>query len=119
MSKVSEVKVPSTGRYLGEFRIGRYNLFDDEEVRAYEELRTKGNDRSSGITIEHVQQVTRVVTETEATEAGEVTSRREDLYLVVQYWSAPVVTTAKEYALKSQEPVRDWYAEKGVEFGKG
>lgn len=112
MAKVSDVKVPSTGRHLGQFHIGRFNLFDDEDVRRYEELRTQGNDRSSGITIEHVQQFTRVVTETESTESGEVTSRREDLYVLVQWWAAPVVSKAKEHTLGNQEPARDWFMER-------
>lgn len=114
MSKVSEVKVPSTGRYLGNFRVGRFNLFDDEEVRAYEELRSKGNDRASGVTIEHVQQFTRMVTETESTGDGEVTSRREDLYVLVQYWQRSL-SIGKELALSNSEPARDWYLEREVD----
>lgn len=117
MSKVSEVKVPSTGRYLGEFRVGRFNLFDDEELRAYEALRTKGNDRASGVTIEHVQQFTRTVTETEATESGEATTRREDLYVLVQYWVKPTLPMAKEHALTAPEPARDWYLERDGDKG--
>jgi hypothetical protein len=113
LSKVSEVKVPSTGRYLGKFRVGRFNLFDEDEVRAYEELRTRGNDRSSGVTIEHVQQFTRMVTETESTGDGQVTSRREDLYVLVQYWERPL---AKEGGSES-EPPRQWYAEGAADKG--
>jgi hypothetical protein len=117
MSKVSEVKVPTTGRYLGTFRVGRFNLFDDGELREYEALRTKGNDRASGVTIEHVQQFTRMVTETETAGDGEVTTRREDLYVLVQYWEKGPLGIGKEEALTKPEPPRDWYVEREAPKG--
>jgi len=117
VSKVSEVKVPTTGRYLGKFRVGRFNVFDDEELRAYEELRSKGNDRATGITIEHVQQFTRMVTETETVGESEVTTRREDLYVLVQYWEKAPLGIGKEEALTQPEPPRDWYIERDAPKG--
>jgi hypothetical protein len=117
VSKVSEVKVPTTGRYLGNFRVGRFNMFDDGELRAYEELRTKGNDRASGVTIEHVQQFTRMVTETETVGEGAVTTRREDLYVLVQYWEKAPLGIGKEQALSQPEPPREWYLERDARKG--
>jgi len=112
MSKVSDVKVPSTARSLGVFKVGVFNLFDTGERTAYEELRTKGNDRASGVSIEHVQQFTRVASETESAGEGQTTTRKEDLYVLVQYWEKPLASVGKVTELATKDPPRDWYLER-------
>jgi hypothetical protein len=113
MSKVSEVKVPSKTRSLGTFKIGVFNLFDDAERTAYAELRTKDNDKSSGISIEQVREVTRVVTETTSGGEEQTSSRREDLYVIVSYWEKPIAETlGKVTDLTESKLPREWYLER-------
>jgi hypothetical protein len=88
-------------------------MFEEAERKAYDELRTRGNDRASGISIEHIQQFTRVIVETEGDGEGQTTTRREDLYMLVQYWHKPVaIEGAVEVSEKA--PPRDWSLERGA-----
>jgi hypothetical protein len=111
MSKISEVKVAPTGKNPGSFKLGRFNLFNDEHVRVYEELRTKGADRSSGITLGPIREFTRAVT---TTDADGQTTRSEDLYVLMEYYEKPIgesISNATELA-ESKLP-REWYLERG------
>ena len=110
MSKVSEVKVSNTNRVLGEFHVGVFNVFEEGERKAYAELRTKANDRATGISIDHIQQVTRVVVETESGEEGPRTTRKEELHFIVQYWEKR--PSAEEPP--AEEPPRQWSVERGA-----
>jgi hypothetical protein len=113
VSKVSDVRVAGRGRSLGTFHIQMFNLFVEAERAAYAELRTKDNDRTSGITIEHVREFTRVVTETASGGEGQTTTRREDLYVLVSYWEKPASETiGKVTELTESKLPREWYLER-------
>ena len=113
MSKVSDVKVSGKSKSLGTFKVGVFNLFDEAERTAYAELRTKDNDKSSGISIEQVREVTRTITETTSSGEGQATSRREDLCVIVSYWEKPLAESLGQVTeLTEGKLAREWYLER-------
>src|SRR5579871_728334 len=115
MAKFVDQKPPvTTLKSRGKFKVGMFNLFIETDREAYEDLRTKGEDRSTGIEIERLQQLTRLVTEIEDRGDKAVTVKREDLYMFVQYWERTTTDLDRPTdALEKRSP-RDWYVEKDV-----
>jgi hypothetical protein len=113
MAKLVDQKVPaSTLQNLGVFKVGVFNLFIEPERAAYEELRTKAKDPSTGIKIEHLQQFTRVVTEIEDRGDKAVTSKREDLYMLVQYFERTTTSVDRPTEAAENRSPRDYYVER-------
>jgi len=115
MSKVTPLMAPGGKRDLGKFHVKNFNLFEADELEAYEEIRTQANDRSSGITIEHIQQFTRKTTTVEGDGDNQIRTTTEDLYMMLQWWEKPV-KPATESVEKSEAP-REWSQEREVGAG--
>lgn len=91
MAKVSDVRVAGGTAELGTFKVRMFNLFDDDDIVEYEQLRTRNNDRSTGVKIENIQQVSRKTVI--ASGAGEdmTTTTTEDIHMLVQWWEKNIV----------------------------
>ena len=86
MPKVTELRTGTARKDLGEFRIKKFNLFDDKDMGGYAALRSKSNDASSGIKIELIKEYSRKTTVKEGDGEDLVVVTTEDIYLVVHYW---------------------------------
>ena len=82
MSKVSELTAPTNGKFLGTHKTKMFNLYVPEMAAEYDQLRTDANDKSKGITIENLRQLTR---KTKVSE-GESFTETEDLFMLVEWW---------------------------------
>jgi hypothetical protein len=86
-AKVTEVKVATGSKNLGEFVVEKFNMFDDDDMKKYGELRTNANDASRGINIEQVREYTRKTTTREGEGPDCVVTTTEEIFLVVHYWT--------------------------------
>jgi len=84
-AKATEVKYSNSAAALGDFKCEKFNLFDADEMESYGVLRTRANNASSGISIEHIREYTRKTVIREGGPEGIVTTQ-DDVYLVVHYW---------------------------------
>lgn len=90
MPSVKEVRVPGGTANQGDFKVRAFNLFDEDDAAAYAELRTRANDRSSGIKIEHLKEVARKETTITGSGEDQVTTVKEDLFMMVTWWEKPI-----------------------------
>lgn len=86
MAKVSDLKVGPPGKDFGSFRVETFNLFESEDADRYAELRTRAQDASSGVRIEHIQQFSRKSSTAHGDGEDRVVTTTEELFIVVQYW---------------------------------
>ncbi len=106
-AKVSEVRLPTPGTFLGEFHIRRFNLSRDTDLQAYAKIRTAANTPGSGIVIENI----RDLKETEETRSAEGAMTRVDTwFIVVSWWENKDAKGKKE----APEPKRGFYHERPV-----
>ena len=87
MGKATSVPFGGNARNLGEFRSEKFNIFEEEEMAKYSDLRTKANDASTGITIEQIREYSRKTTTNEGSGESVISTSSEDIYLLVQYWT--------------------------------
>jgi len=85
MAKVSEVKIGGGSAHLGTFHCKTFNLFEQESMDEYADLRTRANNAASGIKIEQIREYSRKTVIREGGDDGIVTTT-EDIFLVVHYW---------------------------------
>lgn len=109
-AKVSEVKIPTPGAFLGEFHIKRFNLSKDSDLKKYAEIRTKANTAGSGIVIENI----RDLKETEETRTAEGDMTRVDTWFIVVSWWENKAAKSKK---KGPEPKQGFYMERPVQGG--
>ena len=86
MAKVTPLKAASGPRNLGEFRIEKFSMFDEDDLEKYAELRNRANDASQGIKIEMMREYERKSTTSEGAGAEQVRTTTEEIILVVHYW---------------------------------
>jgi len=113
-AKASEVKVATTGKNLGEFIVGRYNMFDDEDMVKYAELRTNANDASQGIYIEQIREYTRKTTVRDGGGEDAMVTTTEEVFLVVHYWIKKPKLEKGDRDDDVKEARRDWVKERSV-----
>lgn len=106
-AKVSEVRLPTPGTFLGEFNIRRFNLSRDSDLKEYAKIRTKANSPGSGIVIENI----RDLKETEETRSAEGEMTRVDTWFIVVSWWENKDIKGKKTA---PEPKQGFYAERGI-----
>lgn len=113
-AKVTEVKVATSGKNLGEFVVKRYNMFDDEDMSEYAQLRTDANDASRGINIEQIREYTRKTTTREGDGPDCVVTTVEEIFLVVHYWTRKPIADKGDSDADAKEARRDWAKEQSV-----
>jgi hypothetical protein len=86
MAKVTPVKWGITPKDQGEFHCESFNLFEPDEVRLYEQLRTDASNAANGIKIEHIREYARKKTTREGEGEELIVTTTEDIIVVVQYW---------------------------------
>lgn len=90
MAVVTPVKFGTPGHFRGTFHSKCFNLFKDDDVVEYNELRTRAANKSSGVEIESIQQFEKKTTITEADGPDRIVTVTDDLYLLVQWWEKEV-----------------------------
>jgi len=113
-AKASEVKVSIGGKNLGEFVVGRYNMFDDEDMDKYATLRTNANDASRGIYIEQIREYTRKKTTRDGDGEEAMVTTTEEVFLVVHYWIKKPLLEKGDSDADVKEARRDWVKERSV-----
>lgn len=106
-AKVSEVRLPTPGTFLGEFHIKRFNLSKDSDLQEYAKIRTAANTPGNGIVIENI----RDLKETEETRSAEGDMTRVDTwFIVVSWWDNPDAKKKR----RGPEPKDGFYMERPV-----
>jgi len=113
-AKVSDVKVATGGKNLGEFIVGRYNMFDDDDMGKYALLRTNANDASQGIYIEQIREYTRKTTVRDGNGEDATVTTTEEVFLVVHYWIKKPKLDKGDSNADVKEARRDWAKERSV-----
>lgn len=96
MSKVTEVKFGSPSANLGVLRVEKFNLFEQDQLDDYADLRTRANDSSSGIRIEQIREYTKKIVTREGDGEAAIVTTTEDVYIVVQYWEKETKSEKEE-----------------------
>jgi len=113
-AKASEVKVATSNRNLGDFKVSRYNMFDEDDMGEYATLRTEANDASCGINIEQIREYTRKTTVREGEGTETVVTTTEEIFLVVHYWIKKPITNKGDSDADVKEARRGWSNERSV-----
>jgi len=95
MAKVTRLKAGFGRADRGEFKVEKFNLFEDEGMAGYADLVTRSNDASSGVSIDHIKEYSRKTTTREGGGEDQIVTTTEEIYLVVQYWLKPKKTGEK------------------------
>jgi len=110
-AKVSPLRIPTPGVYLGEFRIKRFDISRDTDRREYENIRTQANSAQTGIIIENIRD--QIETE-ETSDADGNRNRTDRWYIVVSWWEK------KEAGKKPKDPPtadKGFYIERAAQTG--
>ena len=89
MAGATPIKASFGPNNLGTFRAKKFNLFEEDELDAYSELRNRANNASAGVKIEMMREYARKTTTHEGEGATSVTTTTEEIFLLVQYWEKP------------------------------
>lgn len=86
-AKVTQVKAGLGAKDRGEFRVRKFNLFEEADADEYARLRTDAANAAKGITVEQIREYTRktVIRDSDPDGHDSVTTV-EEIFLVVQYW---------------------------------
>ena len=90
MATVTPLKAGISGKDLGEFKVEKFSMFDDDELVEYAALRNRAADRANGIKIELMREYSRKTTTVEGPVESQVVTTTEEIILVVHYWEKPV-----------------------------
>lgn len=83
--------VPFGGRpNLGSFKAKMFNMFNDDHVVEYEDLRTKAQNPASGIAIDNIKEYVKKTSTSETEGDSTIKSVVEELYMFVQWWEKQV-----------------------------
>jgi len=85
-AKATLLRVPGAGKNLGDFKCRHYNLFDEDELAAYAELRQQDSDPSSGIKIAHMREFIRKVRDEEYDGDSKTVHEEEFPHVYVEWW---------------------------------
>ena len=113
-AKVTDVKVAGTNRNLGEFKVQRFNMFDNDDMTEYATLRTDANDASRGINIEQIREYTRKTTTRDGEGPDCVVTTVEEIFLVVHYWIRKPIVDKGDSDEDAKEARREWSKERSV-----
>lgn len=113
-AKASEVRVATPGKNLGEFKIERFNMFNDEDMLEYAQLRTDANDASRGINIEQIREYTRKTTTRDGEGPDCVVTTVEEVFLIVHYWTRKPIADKGDSDADTKEARRDWARERSA-----
>jgi len=111
-AKASEVKVGGSNRNLGEFKVDRFNMFDDEDMARYAQFRTDANDASAGISIEQIREYTRKTTTREGEGESSVATTVEEIFLIAHYWTRNPIENKGDSDEDVKEARREWSRER-------
>ena len=100
------VRVPTPGAHLGKFHLRRFDVSRETDRRIYEDLRTRGNERGSGITIENIRDQVEV---SETTSEDGDRTKSETWYIVVSWWER---SEAKETPKDPPSTEKGFYIER-------
>ena len=114
MAKVTEVKVTGGTSNLGTFRTKLFNVFHEDQLAEYELLRGKAMDASSGVKIDHIQQLARKTTIVDREGDHERTETTEDLFLMVQWWEKRVERDKGDSNAELNRATKDWSIERSA-----
>jgi hypothetical protein len=89
MAGATPIKASFGPNNLGTFKAQKFNLFEDNDLEAYSELRNRANDASAGVKIEMMREYARKTTTHDGDGASAVTTTTEEIFLLVQYWEKP------------------------------
>lgn len=105
--KASPVPFAGPGKDLGTHKTQMFNVDDEEDAKAYSELRTKNNDPGSGIRIERIKELVKTDIDIQMDAGVRTEERRDHLNLYVEWWeSKPKVASGAR-----DEAPRDFGAE--------
>lgn len=112
MAKVSDLKFGAPGTDRGSFHVETFNLFEQDDADNYAQLRTRANDASSGIQIEHIQQFARKTSTAQGDGEDRVVITTEEMHIVVQYWEKPIKRDKGDSEDDVKNARREWSMER-------
>lgn len=113
-AKATAVPFGGNSKNLGTFHSKKFNIFEEDQMELYAELRTQANDASSGITIEQIREYSRKTTTHEGQGPEAIATSVEDIYLVVQYWEKKPKRKTGDSEDETTEAKRSWSKERSV-----
>ena len=110
-AKVTPLRVPTPGTFLGDFKIKRFNIAEDQDRLEYERIRTQGNNPKSGIVIENIRDQ---VETNEMTDSEGNRFRNERWFVVVSWWEKK---GAKDAPKNPPDSEKGFYVERKAQGG--
>ncbi len=85
-AKVSTVRTSTPGKNLGKFHCRYFNMFDKEDIGAYQGIRQRDNDSSDGLTIDLIREFVRKVRD-ETRKGEDIEIHEEEFpYVYIEWW---------------------------------
>lgn len=111
MSKATPLRASFGSGNQGVFNIKKFNMFDDEDLARYAELRNQSNETANGIKIEMMREYSRKTTVREGTGEDQSLTTSEEIVLVVHYWAKKPERILSDNKEDLVEAKREWSAE--------
>lgn len=89
MATVTPLRVGGGKKPMGEFKVQRFSMFDDEDMQKYADFRNLAEDKTNGIKIEVMREYSRKTTTIEGSGESQSVQTTEEIILVIHYWEKP------------------------------
>ena len=90
--KATPVPFAGPGKDLGVHKTRMFNVDEEDDAKAYSDLRTRHNDPGSGIKIERIKELVKTSVDIQMDDGVRTEERRDQLNLYVEWWEkAPSV----------------------------
>jgi hypothetical protein len=114
MGKATPLKAPFGAKNHGKFHIEKFNMFHEDDLEKYAELRNRANDTANGIKIEMMREYTRRTTTVDGQGETQVTTSSEEIILVVQYWEKAPKRAKGDNDEELKEATKEWSTERSA-----
>lgn len=111
MAKATPLRASFGNGTNGVFHSEKFNIFCDEDLKQYAQLRNRVNDTTNGIKIETMREYTRKTSVKEGSGEDQSLTTSEEVILVVHYWAKKPERILSDNNKDLVEAKREWSAE--------
>lgn len=114
MAKATPLKAGFGPKDLGDFKVEKFNMFEENDLELYADLRNRANDRSNGIKIELMREYSRKTTVREGSGQDQCVTTTEEIILVVHYWQKKPKREKGDTDEKVSATKEDWAGDRAI-----
>lgn len=107
-AKVTQMRVPGPKGHKGVFKCKHFNMFDEEDLAAYTQLRQKDNDPSSGLVIDVMREFIRKIRDEEYEGEMKTVHEEEIPHVYIEWWEKPPSRTKGDSHVEQKKAGAGW-----------